>query len=188
MIELPQAIVRDYPGGYAKWHADMSAKLTREANARFSKTGNAGRTSKTNDPKELGKKSGRLAATPKYHLSEHDEQALVIARAEMLASSVPELRMLFAIPNGGARSKATAGKLKAEGVKSGVSDLFLSVGRGGYHGLYIEMKAQGGRASDEQKAWIAAAKEYGYRAEICVGADAAWAVICEYLGIREVGW
>lgn len=117
--------------------------------------------------------------------SEHDEQALVIARAEALAPSVPELRMLFAVPNGGARSKATAGKLKKEGVKAGVSDLFLSVARDGYHGLYVEMKAQGGRVSPEQRAWIEAAREHGYRAEVCVGADAAWAVICEYLGIEQ---
>ena len=40
----------------------------------------------------------------------------------------PEYRgLLFAVPNGGARSKATAGKLKAEGVVAGVADLILLV-------------------------------------------------------------
>ncbi|UJX41715.1 VRR-NUC domain-containing protein [Desulfovibrio sp. JY] len=116
--------------------------------------------------------------------SEHEEQALVIARAEALAPSVPALRMLFAIPNGGKRARKTAGELKAEGVKAGVSDLFLSVACGGYHGLYVEMKAQGGRASDAQKEWIEAARGHGYRAEVCVGADAAWDIICEYLGFK----
>jgi len=130
----------------------------------------------------------KKATTPKRpkpaKRSEHDEQALVIARAEALAPSVPALNMLFAIPNGGHRYKATAAKLKAEGVKSGVSDLFLSVSRGGFHGLYIEMKAQGGHASDQQKEWIEAARAEGYCAEVCVGADAAWRVICEYLGVQ----
>jgi len=115
--------------------------------------------------------------------SEHEEQCLVIARAEALAPCVPALRMLFAIPNGGHRHKATAGKLKAEGVRSGVPDMCLPVPVGGHHGLYIEIKAQGGRVSDVQKEWIAALRAQGYRAEVCVGADAAWDVICEYLEI-----
>jgi len=29
MIEIPQAAIRDYPGGYERWYADMA----REANA-----------------------------------------------------------------------------------------------------------------------------------------------------------
>ena len=50
------------------------------------------------------------------------------------------LRWLHAIPNGGARGRAQASRLKAEGVKSGVADLMLPVARRGYHGFYIEMK------------------------------------------------
>ncbi len=52
----------------------------------------------------------------------------------------PELRLLHAIPNGGPRDKATAGKLRAEGVLPGIPDLHLPVARGGSHSLYIEMK------------------------------------------------
>lgn len=115
--------------------------------------------------------------------SEHEEQCLVIARAEALAPSVPALRLLFAIPNGGHRHKATAGKLKAEGVRKGVPDMCLPVPAGGCHGLYIELKAQKGQASPEQLEWIDALRAQGYRAEVCVGADEAWGVICEYLGI-----
>lgn len=131
----------------------------------------------------------KKATTPKRpkssKRSEHDEQALVIARADALAPSVPALRLLHAIPNGGHRNKATAGKLKAEGVRRGVPDLCLPVPMGGFHGLYIEMKAVGGKASSEQLEWHAALRAKGYRVEVCVGADAAWAVICEYLGIGQ---
>lgn len=183
MIELPHAAVRDYPGGFARWYADMSAKLTREgAHAKLPVLG-GGRRQDEQSATDTHKNARTGQIQGKARLSEHDEQAFVVARAEALAPSVSELRMLFAIPNGGARSKATAGRLKAEGVRPGVSDLFLSVPKGCYHGLYIEMKAISGRASDEQKAWIAAAREYGYRAEVCFGAEAAWLVICEYLGI-----
>ncbi|MHC1788546.1 VRR-NUC domain-containing protein [Solidesulfovibrio sp.] len=135
-------------------------------------------------PLSLVAKTATPKADPKpAKRSEHEEQCIVIARAEALAPSVPALKMLFAIPNGGHRAKKTAWELKREGVRKGVSDLFLSVSRGGHHGLYVEMKAQDGRTSDEQKEWIAAARAQGYRAEVCVGADAAWRVICEYLEI-----
>jgi hypothetical protein len=46
----------------------------------------------------------------------------------------PRLQLLHAIPNGGARSKATAGRLKAAGVLAGMPDLHLP-GR-----FYVEMK------------------------------------------------
>jgi hypothetical protein len=61
----------------------------------------------------------------------------------------PELALMHAIPNGGFRNKAEAGKLKAEGVKAGVLDTFLPVPKKvpspvpstiWYHGLYIEFK------------------------------------------------
>lgn len=93
--------------------------------------------------------------------------------------------MLYAIPNGGHRHPATAAKLKAEGVKRGVPDLCLPVPRGGFNGLYLEMKADGGRPTVEQRAWIDALRELGYRAEVCVGWDAARETIKAYLEIKE---
>ena len=43
----------------------------------------------------------------------------------------------------------------------------------GYHGLFIEMKAAGGRLSNEQKGWLKALETFGYRAVVCVGWEAA---------------
>jgi hypothetical protein len=51
-----------------------------------------------------------------------------------------ELRKAFAIPNGEARGRGVAARLKAEGVASGVPDIFLPVQRASYGGLWIEMK------------------------------------------------
>lgn len=62
----------------------------------------------------------------------------------------PVARLMYAIPNGGARSKVTAAILKAEGVLAGVPDLHLPVARGGAHSLYIEMKAGKGRLEAHQ--------------------------------------
>lgn len=61
-----------------------------------------------------------------------------------------KLRLLYAIPNGGHRSRATAARLKTEGVKAGMPDLHLPVACGPYHGLYIEMKKKGGKARKNQ--------------------------------------
>ena len=71
-------------------------------------------------------------------------------------------RLLFAVPNGGARDRVTGAILKAEGVVPGVADLLLLVPSGPYHGLCIEMKTQTGRQSDSQKEWEKAVTSQGY--------------------------
>ena len=117
--------------------------------------------------------------------SEHDEQVAVIQWAAVKAFNKRELAMLYAIPNGGHRHKAVGGKLKAEGVKSGVPDLCLPVPVGEFCGLYIEMKRANGVPSDVkdcQRAWIDDLNKWGYRAEVCFGANAAISVIEDYLG------
>ena len=84
-------------------------------------------------------------------MTEHEEQVALMRLVEMHKGRWPELGMLFAVPNGGDRNMLVAKKLKAEGVKKGVPDLCLPLPRGGYHGLYIEMKRQkNGRISPEQ--------------------------------------
>ena len=57
----------------------------------------------------------------------------------------PKLKgRLFAVPNGGRRDTVTGGKLKAEGVTAGVSDLILLKSNRDYGALLIEMKKKGG--------------------------------------------
>jgi hypothetical protein len=114
--------------------------------------------------------------------NEHLEQVALIRWADAQRATKPMLGLLLAIPNGGHRHPATAGKLKAEGVRRGVPDLFLPVPAGDRHGLWIELKAKGGRPTPEQRAWIEALRSLGYRAEVCVGWEAAKGVIEEYLG------
>ena len=106
----------------------------------------------------------------------------------------PEYRgLLFAVPNGGARSKATAGKLKAEGVVAGVSDLILLVPgfiiselKDGYlakecHALCIEMKTAKGRQSPEQHEWQAKVEGEGYKYAVVRSLDEFMAVVNGYL-------
>ena len=114
--------------------------------------------------------------------SEGVEQATLFNWAKMQSWKYPELALMFHIPNGGKRGKAEAGRFKCEGVKAGVPDIFLPVPRGGYHGLFIEMKrTKGGKLSEEQKQWQRDLKEQGYEAVVCKGWEAAAAEIAYYL-------
>lgn len=86
--------------------------------------------------------------------SEHVEQTTFVSEFERLW---PDVR-LFAIPNGGYRHKATAEKLKLEGLKPGVPDIFVPDWR-----LFIEMKrTKGGRVSKDQADWIEYLQACGY--------------------------
>lgn len=57
---------------------------------------------------------------------------------------------IFAIPNGARVRPSIALRLRAEGMRSGVWDLFLPLARLGYHGLWIETKSDSGTLSPEQ--------------------------------------
>lgn len=93
--------------------------------------------------------------------------------------------LLIHIPNGGSRKNAYEGwRLKEQGVRAGVSDLFLPVARKGYHGLWLEFKAappNNAPVSDTQKEWLALMQEQGYAAHVCLGVSAAMARLREYL-------
>jgi len=112
---------------------------------------------------------------------EHAEQVALVTWAKFESGRVPELALLFAIPNGGKRGKAIAGKLRAEGVKAGVPDLCLPVARGQYHGMFIELKAKGGRLAETQRDWLRALSGQNYYACICVGWEEAKKMIETYL-------
>jgi hypothetical protein len=77
--------------------------------------------------------------------SEHQLQASV---AEFLGFALPPHEAVFcSIPNGGKRAKATAGKLKAEGLQPGAPDLLI-LWKGRVIGL--ELKTGKGRLSPQQ--------------------------------------
>ena len=136
--------------------------------------------------------------------SEHSEQVATIDWAELMSNRHPELKLIFAIPNGGNRNIVTAVRLKAEGVKAGVPDLCLpvrtpkihkikdpcpglcAIQSGFWHGLWIEMKKRkGSTTSKEQKWWHEKLRDQGYQVEVCKGASEAIEAISDYLGIEQ---
>ena len=119
-----------------------------------------------------------------YKATEAQEQTWLFQWAQaMQALRWPELRLMFHVPNGGHRNKVEAARLKAQGVKPGVPDIFLPVARKGYHGLFIELKRLvGGKVSPEQEKMIGDLNKQGYLAVVCKGWNAAADVIEKYMG------
>ena len=114
--------------------------------------------------------------------TEHGEQVSLIAWAKENEAKCPQLKWLMAIPNGGLRNKATARKLQLEGVRPGVSDLFLPVGCASYHGLWIEMKVGRNKPTKDQQEFQYAMRAAGYAVATCWSFESARNIIAMYLG------
>ena len=129
----------------------------------------------------MQKNSAQRAPVP----TESVEQQLLFRWARFYVSKYPELALLYHIPNEIKWNAAQGKQRKDIGVKSGVPDLCLPVARGQYHGLYIEMKAERGRVSENQKKWLKRLMEQGYLAKVCYGFDEAIRCIKEYYSYGE---
>lgn len=73
-----------------------------------------------------------------------------------------------------------AAKLKQEGVKAGVADLFVALSNGKYHGLFIEVKVGKNRQQPNQKIFEQKVLENGYQYKVVRSIDEMIAVIREY--------
>lgn len=113
--------------------------------------------------------------------SEHGEQAALFDWWNLAQNGRPWAMLLFAVPNGGKRPRGEAGKLKAEGTRPGVPDICLAWPSGGYHGLWLEMKAAKGRPTAAQKEMLRLLADAGYAACVAYGCDQAMEIIEKYL-------
>lgn len=106
----------------------------------------------------------RRQITPKGAPTEHEEQRELVSWFRRTYPGV----LIFAIPNGGARSRTTAARLKVEGVVAGVPDLYIPAWR-----TWVEMKTETGRVSDVQREVIEYLRSIGDRVIIGYGLDDA---------------
>lgn len=133
------------------------------------------------------------------HIEDSEQKALIQWAAVTRVPDPPSERArmvgdyLFAIPNGGKRTRTEAARLKGLGVKEGVSDLLLPIPRRGCSGLWLEMKkpaeafrtrAEAERAvTDNQRSWVDLMGACGFAAVVCYGWDDARREIETYLNI-----
>lgn len=114
--------------------------------------------------------------------TEEVEQIALFRWAEYAKCTLPELSLMYHIPNEGKRSRANGASLCMQGLKSGVPDICLPVAKGGYNALYIEMKRLGGKKpTANQTSWILRLNKGGNLALVCYGWEVAKTVIEKYL-------
>ena len=109
--------------------------------------------------------------------SEHEVQKALFQWAEAQSAHTHALSLLYAIPNGQYRP----GQRPEPGIQSGVPDLCLPVPSPPYHGLYLELKRDGGRLRDNQKDWLHELRGYGYAARVAYGFEEAKTTLEQYL-------
>lgn len=128
--------------------------------------------------------SGRVqhTKTPRKTLEE-DLHREVFAWIFLHEKRYPILKYTMHVPNGGARSKGEAGKLKAMGVRKGVSDIINPFAQPGGKGFACELKAPGGVATPEQKDFLREASEHDWVRGVCYTLDEFVALIHVYLGV-----
>jgi len=131
--------------------------------------------------------------------TEFQIQCNIFSWARVMEYEYPELKLLVASMNGAWIPNADP-KIKGTGVitqfkwrtiallkkcgclRPGWPDIQLPVSRGGYHGLFIELKRDnGGDLSQEQKDMIRELFRHGHYACVCHGEAATKRIILSYL-------
>lgn len=134
--------------------------------------------------------------------TEHAEQAAFVqyVHAQYSARDDFAAPLFFAVPNGaplGKRGYTVMNKLKAEGLRPGVSDILYLQPRGDYAYLAIEMKRESragerdGGLSQLQSAFLQSVIRAGGLAEVCYSAEDAMAAFDDYMeqpAYKSAGW
>lgn len=117
----------------------------------------------------LDYKLGNSDEKPRTKHEQHEgiEQEYLFEWAAYVKNAIPDIELLFHIPNGGKRNKAEAARFKRQGVKAGVPDLFLPVARGEFHGLFIELKYGSNKPTENQNKWAEDLTKHGYKCLVC---------------------
>lgn len=126
--------------------------------------------------------------------SESGEQKALFLWAALSVGKYPALAYMFAVPNGFFATIAQKGKMKAEGLRSGVPDIFLPCvmcspidGKIMWSGCFIELKLEkyrnrkNGGCSEEQLDFINYAASAGYYTKVCYNWEEAKDTIVSYL-------
>lgn len=125
--------------------------------------------------------------------TEHQEQACFVEYCEWKGKSDERYLNIFAVPNGGFRTKTGATKLKREGTKAGVPDIIVAYPMFAYEDGYrvivyggagIEFKRKGGRTSLEQKQWALRLRKANWSILEKATADEAIKFIDDWFRVR----
>jgi hypothetical protein len=107
------------------------------------------------------------------HIEDDEQRAFFDWCQRKSVNGKPLSRVCYAIPNGGNRNSREAARMKAQGVLSGVADVFLALAVIPYHGLYIEFKNGDNSLSKNQAEFKNDVVENGYLHVTCYSCEDA---------------
>ena len=113
--------------------------------------------------------------------SEYQEQVAIFKWSKRMESAYPCLELLFGSMMGVHLPVKALAKLKAAGMKKGKPDINLPVPRGGFCGLWIELKIKGNDATDEQERMCRHLSEEGNAVYKIFGAASSISIIESYI-------
>ena len=122
---------------------------------------------------------------------EHKEQCEFFKWCRLQENIYPQLKWIFAIPNQGKRNPTIGARFKREGMKAGVSDVFVPVPVYGFRdrfsytgGLFIEFKYGKNGLTDAQKDFQGEMARRDYAVAVVYSAEEAIELVKNYLQIK----
>lgn len=117
------------------------------------------------------------------HPTESQMQVAVIAWCRLQRNG---LEQAIHIPNEGKRSPRRGAQLKREGMKPGVLDIFIPLAKGGWHGMWLELKSHGKKPTADQSRFLTGMIAQGYLAAWTDSQDVALRMLADYAAGRTV--
>lgn len=112
---------------------------------------------------------------------EHRTQVAIFQWSKMNETKYPELQLLHSSLNGVNMNIREAKRAKDAGMKKGFPDLCLCVARGGFIGLYIELKEGNNKPTVDQERILKALGREGHLPLVVRGFETAIKIIEDYL-------
>jgi hypothetical protein len=131
---------------------------------------------------DIAKRKTTAALKAELQSGYQSELQLHIAIVDLLKATAAPGVIWWHTPNGERRDKRTAAKLKAMGVRPGVSDLIISAPSGQM--MFMEIKCGGGRCTDAQSDFFAAMRANGHSCAVVWSLDEAVAVLSAWGAIK----
>jgi hypothetical protein len=112
------------------------------------------------------------------------EQQLQIKVANWIRLRYPTLLWTIS-PAGLVRGANMAVQMKRMGYTNGTPDILIFEPHGRFHGLFIELKVEGGKVSEDQRKFIEKAAALGYATAVCFFWKDAVSTIDNYLNLPK---
>jgi len=117
----------------------------------------------------------------------HPEYAIqfaLVGWCDVISCAYPDVGRYIATDPAGARTPQAGLRRKRMGVRAGVPDIMWPAARHGFHGLWIELKADKGRLSPAQTDWLSYLATAGHLAVCCHGLTEAIDAVAGYFDVK----